>query len=776
MILRPVLPAAAAFFVACLLGLVLPFAFVLAGLALVAVFIVGVNQFVKAGQGAYRYGSDTIQLTLSGLVDETEIEVRVDDIMTVEVHQNALQAWLFGTGTLRFQTVDRAEREVVLTDVDEPGVVFEKIRDTLDLPLDRDDPVEQSYSPAPSGVYSGAVLTLVGYGIAAAVAGAYIMAETASTTAGITTASLIGVIALIHTPFRVRNFLRTTYRLREQYIEVQSGFLTNTHQIMPRVNINDTDEVQGWIGGFLGLKSLQLRAPDIGGLVFYYLPDEAEITPKLHPKQNDAMKPSDKQSQSPDTESDHSTPGRTLRPGYHNSWLVGGLLMAILSAGLLAVPEPGRALLMLSLLGLFVGSGLTITGLFYPFTTTYRVTEDYLVETYQFVISSQSDIRPASVSRYTIEQSLIQRLLGTATLQVVSSGMQDNITIRGVKRATLQDALKAFRAEAGLKPEAPEAPDELQATGTTFTGLLTQSFIMPAAIIGAPIAVAGLFLFADLVVASAGMGALLIGAGGVYALGRYYHARCWRVVLDRTFLTFEYGLLARYRTMLPYRTNKSLSSSRPPFLSTGWLIVDHAGQVSGVFWPLLRYFVTFGGHRIDGSFAIPLVDDPEGIRGRLEAYMYDKPDWEQTDDRSTSESTEGQISPTPYYTLAGLFAFCFIAPGISALSIGLNIITFAISIGLCFMGLSMFAIAGIYAHFLHRGLTEKTVYTRYFVFVFHERHIRHGHINRFNRRRTLADKLFGTQSVEVSTIGSIQTDMQLTYLANGDELCDQLQA
>lgn len=765
-----------------LVGLFIPPAFILLLFVFLLFLIHLGNNYFKYSNSAYHIDDKSITVETAALYspsDQTwlqsqKTQVNNDKIVSYSITQNIFQKLFFNTGTVTLEAAGEQYAELVLADVDSPHKLFEQICSSTGPDINNNQP-EKSFEPDAAGILYQSLTVGVMFGFVALCGLPLVYVKTGGSIV-LSTLELLSSIAVVVMAMHYISvyYKNTDYYIYSDIIERKTDFYYYYSQkYMNRSIISDTKVSQGAIQRALNLKNVSFSAPGIGeAIVFIELSNDVEVPDIIKDKRErkSELNNDDSGSERPSNNKNkvrkkaRNVANTTLTPVFWNGKTSVGLALIIISLWLIA----SKVKPLIAAGYIVAGLGILdfIYGWFVYQTKAYTIKGYAINEDYSFVSKDTVQVEPGNISFYSATQTIVQRWMGTVTLKLVSVGKQDNICLAEVDEDKLDcKALDVFKEAADIKEKEAEKPEELQSNNPSILSIITQSTGTGLLFISA---IASFYFSIKI-----GASALLLVGGWVYWI-RYYHNNYWSTILYKNCVKFEYGLLTTHREYIPYDQNKSTASFRPFGFNTGWLKLDYAGEFNKNNWFVIHSLITFGGLAYNGDLVIPHVTMVDNQMWRLEHYIKNKQNWLTTQKQPPATYKNSTINSFPYYltnSIFGPFLFAPIAGFVFTLLPTLTGGAIAASILL----FSLFVPGYIYCKYLQYELTDHGVRTQYFNgFVFGQQHIVYKQIDNINEASSFSDKIFGTNSIGISTTGSAYTDMEFTYIKNSDEIYSAL--
>ncbi|WP_193212825.1 PH domain-containing protein [Luteolibacter marinus] len=541
-----------------------------------AVFAAGVVLAVAGSFVAYRKESYEIQSSRlfchrGGLVSDQTTELEIRNITHVKLKLPWLRYKIFGVGNLSVETAGNAQ-PVVMRAIRGPEAVYAGLQERMKgngYDLTRRELLHEE-QPA----VIGALAECFGMAGGGAVAIAYISAiflgaSEAAKSPVIDTLALagIGLAGLILVASVVVHFLdlrRRSYRVFNDVVVYDEGFLTRHHAFIPYENIADSNTRCSFLDRLLGLFDVQVSCQGSGREIkFRRLRNGVALSAAI-----DHLVVLARGKQKPAASGNSLSSARRARRGEPDPVPAGEAMVAELRmhAGRTLVP----LMLLLPLFPIWIAA--MIQAVIRVACTQYSVRPGSVRHSFRFLTVNDREFAYDKITGVVISRNPWDRLFGTLTVRFWSLGSGQSLEFSHVHAA--QFDVEALLRQAGIPAPSP-APHEAKAAFSVFAWLRGGLKHLPSlALMAAGIVVAAeqvdRILYSLLVLpASIAMGACIVAK---------LRASRQRLLFHDHFVEAEQGVFAKRHFLARYGNIKRLKVTRYPGGETGDLEVFVAGE------------------------------------------------------------------------------------------------------------------------------------------------------------------------------------------------------
>ena len=510
-----------------------------------------------------------------GLVSDRTTELEIRNITHVKVRLPWLRYKFFGVGNVMIETAGNA-RPVVLHAIREPEAVYDGIRELMrrhgyDLSrkelLHEERPAIIGVLGECLGVFSGAVAV-----------GLFILPTLVENRDDVADAlprpllvGGLGVVFLALVGFAVLRFLdfrRRTYRVYNDVVVYEEGFLTRENAFIPYENIADSNTKCSFFDRVFGLFDVQVSCQGSGSdIKFRRLRHGVALSAaidRLVVLAREKPRPSERRA------TPEGPAAARVRPRRHEPTPVplGEAMVAELKM------DPVRTLVPLLFLLPLVPVWIVamIQSVIRVSSTQYSVRPGSVRHAYRFLSVQDREFAYDKITGLVVKRNLWDRMFGTLTLRFWSIGSGQPLEFAHVKEGELD--LPALMRQAGI-PAASAAPYDAVACFGFAAWLRAGLKFLPLWLIF----VAGTLFAAirvDPVIYYALVVPVLAGAVG-FLYSRVYHAR-QRLRFHEHHVEALQGVIATRRYYARYGNVKRTRTTRYPGGSEGELQVFVAGE------------------------------------------------------------------------------------------------------------------------------------------------------------------------------------------------------
>lgn len=565
------------------------------------------------------------------------VDVSGKKVTDIELRLPFIRHTLFGTGDIFIETAGSGGSEIRLRDVSNPRKVFGEVQEVLQESGHElsDETAHRRARPTRRGALFGAlgqVGSLLGFLLVLAGNLLFLLSGLGLLLGVTSIIVLLGVVGA----WTYLDRRRRTYSLFDDRVELEEGWLTRHHKIIPAEKLSDSKTQQGLFDRILGLHTVVLSSKGSGGeFRLLHLSNAMElqnsvdqIESSLSELENYEESLSNRESGS--GSNDDATGDKwSLNPSLSRAvtpWIILGVLSVV--GTILSVVFPPLAIAVWVAMGSFaMGVFNTVVYLH----TTYEVTDDSVMSSFDFIISNRTHFSFEKVTGVVERRSPLDYMFGTKQLVFWSIGSDSTLRMRhlDVASSTVDDILTKH----GVSYD-----NNVDSFTPSFD---IKSFIFGLLPVHIPVllAVGASTVFTPLgLVATAGT-VVLYALVIVYATFYYQRAH---VDLFDTCLRVTRGIFYRTTHHLVLDDIKNVSSTKYPLVSAGSITFNAAGE---------RVVQTNNGKQsLPYQTGVRFIADVRDIHGRVDAALLGL-DPEGVD---TSQTVTGQPSLRNLFLLAGV--------------------------------------------------------------------------------------------------------------------------
>lgn len=580
------------------------------------------TKFFEYRKEEYIFANDRIIKKSGSIFADRQVELLVKNITNVELEKPFLEHMLLKTGTISIESAGTSATEVKLISLDNVDAHVEKIKEMMrqnGFKLKHDKLVQQEH-PTLWGVVLDVINWLVSltilafFGLAVASDSLSDISSAISNPAmsGIVLFGLaLGVIGLaVAIVLRYLDYSHRIYRVYEDAIAYEEGFLTRHYSFSPLENLTDSETHQTVFQRLLGISSIVLSTKGTANdITFSSMPNgdilEANIDRLIATLQGDnaaADKNSTTASKSATGKKSQETAatatkativaeiatGDSFTGTYKIFWLKTMLapgVMAIAIAAfmiIMAILLPGLAFVAVAALPVII-LGICITLVFTfinIYATTYYIKENSFKYSYNFLSRSEKEFNANTVTAVQFKEDLIDRFLGTCSIVFSSFGSNTKIVFSNIKKTSDLEA----RVLNKIGIDRAESPLSIVKPQFTAVAYLAQNLAVTIAIVA-------FLAFFLLLMTFAGrdafaITAIILGWICLFALAlhvgyKWGSAYVSVIEFSKLALVYKSGILTRSERYVLYKYAKSVVSTKYPLLSAGRLelTVPSEGQI-----------------------------------------------------------------------------------------------------------------------------------------------------------------------------------------------------
>lgn len=510
-----------------------------------------------------------------GLMSDQTTELEVRNITHVKLKLPWLRHKFFGVGDVVVETAGNS-KPVVLRVIEEPQAVYAGLRERMrrhGYALTQQQLLHEE-QPALIGIIGECIGLLVGLIMAGlyVLPGLVAMLEIANAPAAkLVVFGLCGVAVLLPVALIILRFLdlrRRTYRVYNDVVVYEEGFLTRHHAFIPYENIADANTKSSFFDRIFSLYDVQVSCQGSGAEIkFRRLRHGVALSraiDELVVLASQKKKPAAR-SAAENTESVAQSRPRRAEPAAmpRGEMLVADLRM---HAGRTIVP----LLLLLPLFPIWIAAMIQ-TGV-RLMSTHYAVRPGSLRHSYRFLTLHDREFVYEKITGLVIKQNLWDRMFGTMTLRFWSIGSGQPLEFAHVHGS--QFDLAALMRQVGIPQASPE-PYQVDASFGVVTWLRASLKFLPLVLFFAALSIfAATQLhegFYYLFVAP-----VLIGMGACFYT-KLYAAR-QRLRFHEHHIEAEQGVISRRRYYARYSNVRRSKVTRYPGGEAGSLEIFVAGE------------------------------------------------------------------------------------------------------------------------------------------------------------------------------------------------------
>jgi len=419
----------------------------------------------------YEFSETKIRCEKGGLFSQQVTDLEVSNITHVKLHLPWLRWRFFGVGNVRIESAGSASSEITLRLIREPEAAWDRIRELMKsngFALQQTELLHEE-QPAPAGVLLDCLGMALSAVFAVSLVGGEFLVEFARGAEGfgggplvfLVLGSLVAGGGFIALALHWLDLSRRTYRVFDDCVIYEEGFLTRTNAFLPGENIADSSTNRSLIDQILGLYSVSVSCQGSGSeLRFRRLRRGEELSETIdrlveqlrqRPTHGTAS-PEQVQGEPGSTVLPTASPGRQPVPGVppEDAWTA-ELRM-----------DKRRALIPLLLLFPIFPVWVVATGaaLLRTSVTSFSVRPSSVRSTYKFLTVRQVEFSYDKITGVVVVRSPWDRLFGTVTVRLWSIGSGQPMSLQHVRQASLN--LEALLRQAGIprsaaQSEVPEA-------------------------------------------------------------------------------------------------------------------------------------------------------------------------------------------------------------------------------------------------------------------------------------------------------------------------------
>ncbi|MEM9280467.1 MAG: PH domain-containing protein [Verrucomicrobiota bacterium] len=565
--------------------------------------LVVLSAFVSYGEERYEFHATHLRCRRGGLASDRTTELDIRNITHVKIRLPWIRHKLFGIGHVLVESAGSAE-PAAFRYIKNPETVYAELHDRMKLngySLEKKELLHEE-RPALIGVILESIgAILVAPFVIAGIAIQLVDLDSAETVVDnidrwgswatnlwvIAGMILAGAIFLFVLAVRFLDLRRRTYRVYDDVVIYEEGFLTRDNAFIPFENIADSETNQNLIDQILQLYDVQISCQGSGSEVkFRRLRRGPELSATI-----DDLVVRAREKSKPAREVESGTNSRIGQPEVANAGPASTETGPPNLPGHQAPPpipldqtwtgefriHPARllipSLILLPLLPIWIV--VMIKGGVRLFATTFAVRPNSVRYAFKFLSTEEREFAYEKITGLVIKRNPLDRLFGTQTIEFWSIGSGKSLEFAHVKADQID--LAALKRQVGIPEPSPE-PMEHPATfclGALIRGRLpslTVFLIVAVAMIVVAVLYPDIAIFFGI-----GLALILFAAvaGAVYSM--MYHRR-QRLVFHETHVEAEQGVLFRHHYLARFGNVKKAVLTRYPGGDIGKLQLFVAGE------------------------------------------------------------------------------------------------------------------------------------------------------------------------------------------------------
>jgi membrane protein YdbS with pleckstrin-like domain len=567
-------------------GVGLAFVFPLAIPLVLLLALVGLGIAIQAARVAYRketyrFLADRIITTRGGLLSDQTTELDVRNITQVKLRLPWPRYPLFKVGDVMIESAGSGASEIVLRAIVNPERVYADMADLMrsnGFALARR---ELLHEEKPDLV--GVIIECLGIGFFAVLALGFAFAEILGEV--LATGSFPIIALLTGVPLAAAGFLgllmhfldmrRRTYRVFDDTVVYEEGFLTRENAFFPAENLADSNTKRTFVDQVLGLYDVGISCQGSGSEVKFRRLRNGDDLSRAVDKLAETFKdrrPGDRPEPAVDAELAAEVdpdaaarasvavgvPAAEAWTGEFRMHTLRAIFPGLVSIALLAPLAP---IWILAVVAAWIQAACT----------SYEVRPGSVRSAYKFLTATVRDFTYDKITGVAVHEGPVDRLFGTVTVDLWSIGAGEPLTLRHVRRSELN--LPALLRQAGIPEAAPMAT--MPARFGPGVALLANIFgLTTLALVGFGLLVSAVLWSAWLLTPLPLLALIVLGAF-VYAIGRY---RRVRATFFEQHVEAQDGLLWRDHFYARYANIKKVTLVRYPGSDRGRVQFFVAGE------------------------------------------------------------------------------------------------------------------------------------------------------------------------------------------------------
>lgn len=733
------------------------------GLFVVVVGLATLSAAVAYRKEGYEFHERRFICRRGGLTSDQVTELEAKNITHVKLRLPWLRYKFFGVGDVIVESAGSSDAEIRIRSVQDPEEVYEFVRGLMQKNgfslqrqklLHEESPDFVGAAVECLGLAATAFLGLV-IGIGQIVAEANIEIDSPGVQyaiLGLTALLLPG--GLFGLTVHYLDLRRRKYRVYDDAIVYEEGFLTRDNAFIPYENIADASTRRTFVDQIVGLYDVAVSCQGTGQEIKFR---RLRRGPELAKAIDDVVERSEKEARAKADkkareraeagESVAQTRARGPAPGVDPSKAWTAELRMSLVRGILPILflAPAVPVFIMALIAVVIRAA----------TTRYSIRPSSVKSSFKFLSTVEREFGYDKITGVVVTESLWDKLMNTISVRLWSIGAGEPITLTHVKRDEVD--LEALLNQAGIPSTEPidEAPTAFGLgafirrflPGMIFVALYTAG-IGAIAALADPMAVIGLILPLS-----------ILGIGLVYSF-LYYPKQ--RLLFHEHHVEQRSGLIIKRRFYAEYSKIKKVVLTRYPGGDTGAVQIfvageHHAGkQQQGIPGAaggkankgmLIPY--SFTAHYIEGIDQLSRSIDAavEGVLPTAEALR-----------GVPAEEAELTAAPALGNTLFGLIAVSLILVPLAAL------LPFTLP----------YAIIAVRRR--RYSLESRRVKFTYGILYRGQATVLYDRIDSLKHNQGLVNKMFGNANITLYTAGSSRPDLELKHLKDHRGFYDAIRA
>lgn len=563
-----------------------------ASIPVIAIFAIALALFslvlfavsVRLKKTRLEFHDDAVLYFTGGIATDHQTTLNITNITHVTLRKPFLEHLLFNTGTIIIESAGSSGQEVYARSLEHSDDIFAHLRKLMqqnDFSLQKKELLQQE-KPLLSAVLVkeigklALILLFVGPGVVFSLISALAGSPFLLLVLGLVKATLVTILFV-----RIQDLLRRQYRVYDDVIEYQEGFLTKIDSFIPAENIAECNNTQNLFDRILGSSNIIVSCQGSGDISFAHMPrgEQLEKTIDTLAKAYTPLVGRAAGTRAHIPEKTVTTTKKTA-PTITGSYtmdiprsLTAGFFMGV---WLLIVVAVAFALsvfdsAMVALFGfiplfilLFVFSlGKSVLE---AVITTYEVRERGVFMSRKFLSRRTQEFTDDKLVGLEYTQSLIDKLFDTATITFYSLSSSQNISFRHIKHPqTLLSQLK----EKYYLTSKPVSTHQAQFSVGAF--IARHALLIPPLVIALIIGVIFAAQYMIWVLAGAFVLGVIASIGGVL---RYKNSH---LILGEEHVEHRVGFFVTKTTLARYEDVKDQFATHYRFTSVGHLFINVGG-------------------------------------------------------------------------------------------------------------------------------------------------------------------------------------------------------
>lgn len=720
----------------------------------------------RFGKTVYTVTGDKIRLQSGSPISEEDMEILWNKVVQVHMSEGIIQRFFYQTGNIQVDAAGLSGMNMVFEELKNSENVFRIVLEHLNEPISlMEDEQTDEFRQHSSGIL---IDCLLGHG-------------------------------LIRFPFQ----LNTTYRIYKHYVVRSVHFLYRVQNVVPLSRLSDVRIEQSLPKRIPDLTNLTLSVPGMGADVLLENMKQSESIRRFLQERSEQLKGiSHKDSRTESARKKIAPDFKTLLvKKLFKEWIMG--VLALFAAA--AYVEMSGIFLIAGFTTILILGGILLP--IFPYIrhriNHFAVEGDRVEAIYSFLKRSVTSLSTDKIKGIVKHQDIIHQLMGSFTLEFHSIGSEKDVRFFSVKdhpdsRHLLQNILQ----NKGVFPDGE--PDSQVVPRVTNIGLYIQHFVQLSLLLIISLLLSGASIYGfwhlarsgTLSMASSFLGGFLsicLSLGlliGYYWYLNFFYKNHVSLDLHDSFLVFRSGYFRQSIYYIAYRDIRNVEYTKQPFNKDGWFVIDYAASASSeknnqeyknrtiTFRLLSDVEVTapaleqvFSGELASGELAKQRKKPPTHLQQS-----------KQTQRKTGKEDGRMETRPAPNPCMITGIISGIIFPSMLALFIlpdlgfQLNRSFLYILGGIAVTGGLIGGIAGRIASSLFTYSIESNQVTSSFRLLFKRtKSIKFQNIDNIETNRGMFDKLFDTGSIQISTTGGNNVEMNIRYIPDHTAFYERLQ-